>query len=446
MHRALVRFRFLLAAACLLVPTVCSAQVLTLDDAVHMALANNPELQAGTLEVRKAVDNTAAARTGMLPVLHIAATGGVLLDNVDVRIPRGKLGVVDGAPFPVADSTIASASGGAGYVSAKVTQPISQLPAIRLYVQLQEAGVRLAGEQLRAKRLGVTRDVKRVYYAILEARDGIEAANERLTYDQELERTVTDFVAHETALQADLLDVKAQTAAEQLRLTELQDSLADEHEQMNVLLGRDVDTAFDVSEPVDNPVVHDDRSTLRHRALDHRPDLRAAAAQVQQANLGSRIKSQVGGPAVNLVLDYNHIGAGGLHGFPSNLSILGLELDWTPVDWGRARHEARAELDEFHAAQSVLADAQSKAIVDVDRAVRAVDEASARVGVAKAANDAATERLREMTNRYQARAVLLKDLLLAESAASDASEKLSQARLALRIANVDLDAALGGDE
>jgi len=448
MHRAVVRFRFLLATACLLIPAVCQAQspTLTLDDAVRIALSDNPELKAATLEVHKANENTAAARSGLLPTLHIQATGGALLGNVDARIGSGKLGTVDGAPFPVADSTIYSASGAAGYFSVQLKQPISQLPVIRQNIQMQQSGVRLADEQLRAKRLSVTAAVKRTYYAILEAKDGIDASNDRLKYDEELERTVADFVAHETALQADLLDAREQTAAEQLRTTELQDSLADEHEQMNVLLGRDVDTAFDVSEPADDPATHDDIASLRQRALNRRPDLRAVAAQVEQAKLGARIKSQVGGPAVNVVLDYNQAGAGGLRGFPTNLSILGLELDWTPLDWGRGEHEARAQADDFAAARSALADAKSKAIVDVDRAVRAVDEAGARLVVAKTAKGAADERLREMTNRYRASAVLLKDLLQAQSAVADSTEKVGEATLALRIANVDLEAALGGDE
>src|SRR5262249_23324663 len=153
----------------------------------------------------------------------------------------------------------------------------------------------------------------RDYYSILQTQSAIEAGEESLKACRELEQTVTQFVAEQSALRSDLLDVQARSAQQELALLKLRNTLAHQKETLNVLLGRDVQTAFRVV-PVstaDRPngtcrsaapepgaaeqqagAAEDDLQVLQQRALQARPDLRRSALLVQQADTSRRIKQK----------------------------------------------------------------------------------------------------------------------------------------------------------
>jgi outer membrane protein TolC len=417
---------------------------LTLNDAVQTALANNRQLQASAQEIGQAADATASARTELFPVLHLKATGGALLSPLDVRVPTGSLGTVNHAPFPTADSSIFSAWGGLGLLDASLAQPLTQLPVIRLNIRLKQVGVRAAQEQQRERAQAVVSAVKQTYFEILGAQDGLAAAQQALVYDQETERAAGDFVAHRTALQADLLDAQAQTAQQTLTLTELHDTITDAEERLNVLLGRDPAMPFAVELPADSPLPNADPDTLRALALNRRPDVREAALRAEQADLGKRIAGLPNLPAVSLVLSDNQL-VGNINGFPHQLAILGLQLDWMPMDWGRRTAEQDRRAGQVVQAKASLQDAQAQALLDVNAKTRQYAEARARLSVAQAGQRAALERLREMTNQYKDKAILLKDVLQQQAASAAADARVQQALVQVLAAQAALGTAVGDD-
>ena len=122
-------FRFAITVVLAAIPVAgfCQADLLTLDECLEIALANNLALVNARLEVAAAGDNVAALRTRRYPRLDVQ--GGVS-NNLQDQGYTFEEGVWGDYPMigelPAQDVTINSASGSTSFLSAGVTQPLSQ--------------------------------------------------------------------------------------------------------------------------------------------------------------------------------------------------------------------------------------------------------------------------------------------------------------------------------
>src|ERR1700722_2418978 len=86
---------------------LCPAQVLTLNDAVALALKDNRNVQISALDVAKAGEATAETKTTRLPQLSTYILGGESLTPIDFTIPRGALGIYSNiGPIPAQNASI----------------------------------------------------------------------------------------------------------------------------------------------------------------------------------------------------------------------------------------------------------------------------------------------------------------------------------------------------
>ena len=109
-----------------------SAERLSLDTAIRIAVENNRQLQSAVLQVRKADADVAAARTRRLPVFETELMASQLLTPVDFGFPQGAFGDYPGiGPIPSTDTTLSVPRQPTYYVSAQLSQPLSQLFRIR---------------------------------------------------------------------------------------------------------------------------------------------------------------------------------------------------------------------------------------------------------------------------------------------------------------------------
>src|SRR5262245_28242525 len=68
---------------------VTASEVLTLDQAVTLALEENPDLKIAALEVVKASSELGSFRTKRLPTFNIYAIESKTLDEIKVHVPAG---------------------------------------------------------------------------------------------------------------------------------------------------------------------------------------------------------------------------------------------------------------------------------------------------------------------------------------------------------------------
>jgi outer membrane protein len=419
-----------------------AAERLSLDAAVKLAVENNLSLQTARLQLEKAEADLDVARTRRLPSFETQVTASELLTPVSFTFPAGALGVYPATgPIPSADMRVTTPRQPTAYMTAQVSQPLSQLVRVGLGIRTAATGRDIERERIRAQQLSLVNTVKRLYFAILQTRSALAAGNDAIALYRELDRTVRQRVVQKVALRSDALDVELRLAQEVLEQTTRTNTLASQKEQLNQLLGRDVRTSFDVEGVPEMSLVDLNLEAAQSRALENRPDVMEARLKVKQAELDYRLKKSDRIPEVSLSLSYSSYF--NMDVLPRNLATAGVQLKWEPFDWGRKGRELAARSRTIEQARRGVREAEDRTLLEVSSVFRKLAEARALLGVVNVAQQAAREKLRVKTNQFQIQAALLSDVLQVRAEVSNTDDRREQALLALWAAKADFEQAVG---
>ena len=419
--------------------------LLTLDNAVQIAVANNRSLKIATLEVDKSSWQIAEVKTKRLPSLSGTILASQLLNEVSFSFPAGSFGNLPGVgPFPTTDTKITTPRQPIAYVFGQVTQPLSQLYKIQLGIRAKELDTKITSEKARAERQSLITDVKQAYYAVLQSESQLEAAEANVKQYQELDRVVLQRVSQESALQSDSLEVKAKFANESYKLIQLRNTLDTRREYLNNLLGRDIRTEFRTAQVPVASFEEVDLKVAQSRALEQRPEIKEAALSARQAEYDRRMAKADYIPDVGIAFNYSS--NFNIDVLPRNMTSLGLELKWEPWDWGRRKDVINQKKATESQAQTQLNDVRSRVLIDVNSRFRKLEESRVLIAVAKAEREAAKQKLLEITNKYGQQSVLLSDVLHQQAVAASASDDYQQAVLGFWSAKTEFEKSLGEDQ
>jgi outer membrane protein TolC len=420
-------------------------EVLTLDQAVVLALQNNANLGVAALQVERAERKVDAARARRLPSLEVQAMAGTTLTPLKVSFPEGAFGSYPGiGPIPSVDTLVEAPRSLSGNVNATLAQPLTQLHKIGLNTRLAELNRDAERESLRSQRVALAADVRRLYFDIVQGESSVQATQERVDTYRELDRTLDRQLAAEVVLRSDALHVKSLLAAEESKLEGLRGDLATARERMNDLLGRDLEREFVVAAVSETPAEEGDMREAIANAMERRPDLAQARLGVEQADADRRLKKAESIPDLSLAVTYYSFANVDL--LPRNVAVAGLQLTWEPFDWGRKGKE-RAEKDlQLEQARRRAREAETQVRIEVAHRFRKVREARLSLEAQGLAREAADEALRVARRRYEQQAVLLKDVLDAQASASGARAQYDAALSAFWEAKADLKQAMGEEQ
>jgi outer membrane protein len=423
-----------------------TSRVLTLDDAIKAAEANNRAIRVVQLEREKALIQVQVARTYRLPEFSLIALGSQSLSRLGLTLDQGSLGIYPNiGPIPGKRTTLESPLQVGGIFFASVAQPLSQQHKIGLNIQLAQVGVAAADERIRSKRQSTVNEARRLYYGILQAESGKKSLQATVDFLRRLDRDTDQNLVQQVALKADSLNVKAQLAQAEYELLKLDDPLQTQKQQLNRLMGREPDTPFDVDP---TSTVDFELPQLRDacaKAIESRPEVRLARLQVRKAELDRRIKNAERIPDVSFTLATLATANLG-NALPRNVSVVGIQVNWDVFDWGRKRKELSAKRQAEEQARLELKDAEALVIVDVNHQFRRLIEARKELEVAKLLQSAARELLRVTKNQYTQHYALLSDVLKVQSGLAEADHRFTQALLNLANAQADFKKAMGEDQ
>jgi outer membrane protein len=419
-----------------------NAEILTLEGAIEQALTHNRLLKNDALDVEIAADRVALARIRRLPRFEVEGLGLQTLTPVEFRFDAGSLGSLPGgALFPLNDVRIRSSRQPNAILSARITQPLSQLPRINLGVRLEQAQEQLAAAKHAAARRSVAHQVKRAYYALLQTESSLAALNESLKLHRELDRVVGDYVVQKVALASDSLDVKTRLATDEYEAVRLRNAMASQKEQLNLLLGRDVRAEFNVAPVIERSIAELDLDLAQQRALTERSEIREARLRLEQTGYQRRLKQLERWPDVSLTAGY--FSPLGFAVLPVNVAAVGVSVKWEPFDWGRRKREVAVAQKSATQADAALREAEAQVALDVSARFRKLEETRAYLRVAQAAQHSAREKLRVATNKFKYETTLLKDVLQSQTAMAEADREQQQALLAFLSARADFEKAIG---
>lgn len=423
--------------------------VLTLDQAIGIALKNNREAKNARLEIEKAGDKLDAYRTRRLPSFKISSLVSQPFNTIDTKFERGVFGIYPGnVPVPIEDTVIKSSMNTTALLVGQVTQPITQLRRINFQIKQQQLAVEISETQLRGTEQSLVNAVKRSYYAILQTEGAVRAAEESVKLYHELDRVTGEYVVQQVALKTDLMDVQTKVAKAEYEVLTLNNSLSAQKDQLNHLLGRDVRTEFSVTDGLETAQVamrETDLMEARKRALEQRPEISEARLRLQQANLDKRIKKSEFIPDVSLTLhtvttvNYSNF-------MPRSANGVGIQVEWEVFDWGRKKRELAEKKRSIAQADNTVLETESRVLLDVNSRFRTLQESCQLIRIAKLAQTTARANVQIAAYKYRVDAVLLKDVLTAQTSLATANYEYQKALLTFWTAKADFEKALGEDK
>jgi outer membrane protein TolC len=415
--------------------------VLSLDEAVQIALANNRDLKIAGLEVEKSKWQVASAKTHRLPSFNAYLLASGNLTDSSFLFKEGSLGKIAGLPVPSKDTPIPLSHGVTGYALAQVAQPLTHLYKIHLNIREQELSSDLNSEQFRAKRQNVVNNVKQTYYAVLQTESTLTATATAVKQYEETDRVTKQYLAQEAVLKSDSLEVEAKLAQTRYQVVELQNNLQSQKEQLNDLLGRELETEFRTQPIPDASFAELDLKAAQQKALTQRPEIREAEISLQKADYDRKLAKAQYIPDVSAAFHY--FSPLNTELLPTNVASAGVEMNYEVFEWGRRRDDLKQKTIAEDQSQYQLQQSRSQVLLDVNNRFRKLGESRQLLAVTQAARDAANQKLEEVSQKYSQEAVLLRDVLQQQTAVANANHEYDEALLSFWTAKANFEKALG---
>src|SRR6266436_2158627 len=416
--------------------------VLTLGGAISLARSHNRELKQAGLEIHKQKEAFSEAKTQLYPRFDTYFLASELLTPLDFTIKSGTFGTFPATgPIPAKDSVIHTPARPVAIASITATQPLTQLFRINLSIKEQKLGAELSQQSYSQHEQDVVNEVRHAYYAILQSQSELESQRAVLAYLDGLQQLTGRRLQQEAVLKADSLRITAQRSKALYQLTVMQDTLADQKETLNRLLGRDLLAEFTVEMVPDSLPEESILQEARKSAIEMRPEIKAETIKKEQAALETKIEKTRYIPDVSLQVNY--LTAPNISFLPQNVGAVGVLLTWQPCDWGQKRHNIAQKVDSEKQAQLSVDNVREQIFQEVDSAYRRLREARELLTAAQAARDAEAEKLCNQMDAYSHQAIVLSDLLQQQSSVASAEDQYRQGLLAFWKARADFERALG---
>src|SRR6266576_2473379 len=419
-----------------------SAEVLSLDEAINIALQNNRPLKNSRLNVEKGEDEIRSVRTSRLPSTHFYALVSQDMVKHETNLTSPFTGVFPGiGPF----FSLSTPRRPTAVFAAQVLQPISQQYRIGLSIDAVKLARDEEQQKLGSEEQSLVNNVKQTYYGILQTESALDNVREEVKSYRELDRVTGEFVLQQVVLKSDHLQVQTRLARAEYETLDLTNRLSTQKEQLNRLLGRDVLTDFSVSPVAEATIFEYDISSSRSRALEQRPELSEARLKIKQARLDKRLKKSEYIPDVSVgftslsLRNFDEV-------VPRNIASVGVVMSWEPFDWGRKKRQLAEKSKTIEQAENSLKETKDQILIEVGDKFRRLQQTQQALRVARLSQDAEHEALRVTQGRYKFEAALLTEVLQSQARLAEANNQYQQALLSFWTAKAELEKALGQDK
>ena len=499
---SLKRFALLAASAFLALPALAQYQdaapqseagkvVLTLEDALKIALSENTSVKVADMEIERQQYARKGSYAALLPQVSASGMFSYALKKQKVYFGSDKqddeggssgggmagmmaslmnpimyyiqeLYAGTGVPFvPYVDPDAGKESGGSsepmemGRTHSVTFGLNAQMPVVnfQLWESLRLTGdqVELAVEQARESRLGTVASVKQAFYGILFAK---EAYN---VYNSVYENAVENFRLTEMrynaakASELDLTRAKSNVAAAIPNLYNAENSVELALWQLKAVMGVDLDRNIDIAGTLEEYAgqMFSDIAEGERASLDGNSQLRQLAQQAEMLSRQIRMQQYAYLPTLALTFSYSYLTQSDIFNlsqwkwFPS--STIGLSLS-IPIFSGGQRYHAikqtRVQADELELqrenAERQLRIGIRQSLGTMDTAMRTYDASKEALNTAEKAYDIAVK-------SYQLGKSTLTDLNNTELVLTQSRLAVSQAIYNFVIAKAGLEQTLGYD-
>jgi len=404
-------------------------RALSLDEAVAIGLAGQPQIQARLFDYAAARHRVTQALAPMLPQV----TGSVVATRSQQTILTTS--ATTGITTPVQiDRNLNQTL----FAQVALSQLLFDFGKTLAATDAARKLATVALESVELQRQLISLAVKEAYTNINFSQRLITVAQAQLDRAQLNLRSARGFYEVGTRPKSDVVRAEVDVANARVDLIRGRNAERLARVALNTAMGIDVDIPTQVQDNLVYEPVQFDRPQLRAEALRQRPEHRQAKLQVDVSEAQERLAFRNFLP--------NVFGTGAYGGTRSELNpfwSLGLNLSWTIFDGGNLigrYQEAKANLD---ASVARVKASELDIIQNVEQAEIVAEEAQERIQAAQAAVASAEENFRLAQGRFDAGVGTILELTDAQLALTQSQNVEAQALSDFRIALYRLDRALG---
>lgn len=281
----------LVASWAFLVLLACRAAaqpLLTVDEAVRVALVGSPEIRAARTEAAIGRANNTAGNAGLLPTLSLTGSGAQSRTSTEQELASGE------EQHPDNGRTSSLASGVA--LGWTLYDGGGMFAARRRLAQLEAQG----GARLRDQALQTVYAVVAAYYDVVRARQQLASVQEVVTLNRERVRILETGVAAGQTQRANLLQARIDLNVYEGNLVSQEAGVVSLHRSLNLLLGRDPGFPFAVTDSIPLPAALPDTARL----FDRNPALESWRRQLAAAQAAQREAQALRLPKLSLDAGY----------------------------------------------------------------------------------------------------------------------------------------------
>jgi len=429
--------RLTLAFAVWLFPFACSAQSpaqsqattlrLTLQEAVQLAMKQNPQRLIAKIVAKESDRNRQIALSALLPQASLLADADLDQYNVEIveKLPKRE----PAGPYQYMEA-------GTGF-----SQTILNLPLIRAY-QIGKEGVREANADESAAREQVTQLVVTQYLLVLRATAAYEAARARVALAERLFEQATNLEKTGVGLAIDTVRANVELQNERQTLIDTETDTRTTKYGLAELLDLPSNQVPEPADPLsffELPVY--DRESMLSRALNQRPEIRSIESQQRIASLSHKEARDQILPALGFKGGWFYQGehfSGAIPAYSYEIS-----LQFPLFTGGRIHAEtARASLEEQRISEQRRA-LEDRIVREVKSSLDELEAARNSVDVANLGLKLANDEVAQAQRRFQAGVTTNIEVITAQDELARASDSQIEALYQFNQSRANLAVAMG---
>ena len=391
--------------------SAAETKVYTLEEAVEAAFRSNWALKAEREKIEQAIYNRNQARADLLPKLSMLY--GYRWTDSPVRefVGLGPREVTTRNRFTLAG---------------QIRQPLFTGFALTSAYELARLGMDLSRTELELAKLNLALRIKEAYFDILIADKAAEVAEQDLKARQASANVARSLYQVGMIPLNELLQAEVTAANSEQAVVRLLNDAKLARSAFNTILARPVAESVDVEDILDYVPLEGTLEGFVQRAQRRRPEIRAIAINILQADQEIRLARSEYFPEIDVVGEYSRQGdtiwPQGSPFDDRNVFEARAEFRWTFWEWGKTVNAEKQQKSVKQQLLKVKEDIELNISLDVQRAFLEVQTAEENIPTTQKAVEQGEEGLRVSEERYKAQVTIIDEVLLALT-------RLTEARL-----------------
>ncbi len=419
------------------------SNVLTLFQAIDIALQNNYSLKLSEEKIKAATYQVTQSAAQGLPQLTINTSYG-RQDPVAAPPPTAGNSLANSPQFA---SLLGTSRTNSFQNQVSLTQVLFAGFRVVDGIKLATVSVDLSKESSRQTRQDVVSNISTSYYNSLKALQLININNAALKQSQLHVEQAKKLEAAGVGIKLDVVRASNQLVNTQLQLSQALNSYEKSKKVLNLAMGRSIDYPFELNPEVRVPEIKLDEEKMLQQGLQNRSELKQLGLKKKFDELSTTIQSRGNWPLVSANLSYNISNTSIANTNDTNQQNLkyGLNMNWPIFDGLLTYAKVQTSQNNVIQDQISIDQTQQSVILDMKQAILDIKEAKERVLMSKNGIFLAKDALKIAEIRYNNGVGISLDVIDAQNLVIQAESNLINANFDLNIGKVKLYRAMGID-